>query len=272
MVCPVDDALQAAIDELYSADPDDFMQRRGALVGRRRSPAPPRRQTDRGPAQTDPFGLRLNMLARTDPDGIADLIDLGGNCGRPSARSTPKQIRELTGRAAGCRRADPAGFRRHLRRRAQLRGARRGGLDAHRGVGRPASLTRSPTARWSSPPAGRVSVRRVPELTVVPSPRNSFVAARAGTAEPEADLVELVIRTPRRRNPFEKRLSADEREEQRRLAADLEAEQKAQAKAAAEDAKRRSAGGRPQGRRTMPRRRSSWRPTRKKRGWSGSVC
>jgi len=73
-----DDAVQEAIEELYSIDPDDFMERRTVL-------AAAARKTDKAVAK-DIAALRkptrsayvLNRLVRSDPEAAERLADLGG--------------------------------------------------------------------------------------------------------------------------------------------------------------------------------------------------
>ncbi|MEJ7704359.1 MAG: hypothetical protein WKF47_12095 [Geodermatophilaceae bacterium] len=77
--CPMgaEDLLEQAIEELYSVDPDEFMQRRTALAKRARS------SDDK--AAKDIAGLRkptrsahaLNQLVRSDPEAAPRLAELG---------------------------------------------------------------------------------------------------------------------------------------------------------------------------------------------------
>ena len=114
---PGDDVLQAAIDELYSADPDEFMQRRGALVAaaKKSGAAAVGKQIAalRKPTRS---AYTVNRLARSDPDGIAELIDLGGQL-REAERSVDAEAdpgADGPSPAAGGR-VDQAGVRGHLR-------------------------------------------------------------------------------------------------------------------------------------------------------------
>ena len=93
------DALRRAVDELYSVEPDEFLPRRSALAAAARSSG------DRATAK-EITGLRkptrsaaiLNGLARSDPDRVGALLDLGTDL-RDAERSVDAgRLRELTGR------------------------------------------------------------------------------------------------------------------------------------------------------------------------------
>jgi hypothetical protein len=242
-----DDAVQEAIDELYSADPDEFMQRRGALAtaAKKRGDTAAGKQISalRKPTRS---AFTVNMLARTDPDLIADLLDLGGQL-RDAERSVDaKLIRELTTRRR--RLVD------ELTRRAfdviaddapssavrdEVVSTLTAALADQAVAEQIADGTLVKPARWEGFGFGGA-----PDLSVVTSPSESSIPARpsktskrsaeaspdepAGRAEPEA------------KPAARKRLSADEREEQRQRAAAEEAEKWEQAKAAAEEAKRQA--------------------------------
>lgn len=92
-----DDPLAAAMDELYGADPDTFMERRTALVTKARA--------DGADADAKRIGaLRkptrsayaINALARTDPDAVGRLLDLGERWRAAEKSVDARQIRELT--------------------------------------------------------------------------------------------------------------------------------------------------------------------------------
>ena len=93
------DALQQAIDELYAADPDEFMDRRGALSKAAKqsgdASAAKRIAALRKPTRS---AYTVNRLARSDPDGIAELLDLGGQLRQAERSVDAGQIRELTNR------------------------------------------------------------------------------------------------------------------------------------------------------------------------------
>ena len=92
-----DDALREAIDELYSADPDEFMQRRGELAAAAKksggTAAGKQITALRKPTRS---AYAVNMLARTDPDRIDDLLDLGSQLREAERSVDAKLIRELT--------------------------------------------------------------------------------------------------------------------------------------------------------------------------------
>jgi type IV secretory pathway VirB10-like protein len=186
------------------------------------------------------------MLARADPDRIDDLVDLGSQLREAERSVDARLIRELTTRRR--RLVD------ELTRRAFeviADGAPSSAVRdevvstltaalADQGVAEQiADGTLVKPARWEGFGFGGA-----PELSVVPGPTEDSSPARprkpsqrseeespdqpAGQAEPGAKPV------------ARKRLSADQREEQRQRAAAEEAERKAQAKAAADEAKRRA--------------------------------
>jgi len=93
------EALSRAMDELYSVEPEEFLARRSALAAAARTAG------DRATAK-EITGLRkptrsaaiLNGLARSDPDRITALLDLGAEL-RDAERSVDaRRLRELTGR------------------------------------------------------------------------------------------------------------------------------------------------------------------------------
>ena len=93
------DVLRRAVDELYSVQPEEFLPRRTALAAAARAAG------DRATAK-EITGLRkptrsasiLNGLARSDPDRVTSLLDLGTDL-RGAERSVDAQrLRELTGR------------------------------------------------------------------------------------------------------------------------------------------------------------------------------
>ena len=72
------DAVAQAVDELYSADPDSFMERRSALSAAAKKSGDPAGAKQiaalRKPTRS---AFTVNLLARTDPDAVAELLDLG---------------------------------------------------------------------------------------------------------------------------------------------------------------------------------------------------
>ena len=93
------DAVRRAMDELYSVEPEEFLPRRSALAAAARSAG------DRATAK-EITGLRkptrsaaiLNGLARSDPDRVDGLLELGTDL-RDAERSVDaRRLRELTGR------------------------------------------------------------------------------------------------------------------------------------------------------------------------------
>lgn len=95
-----DELLASAVDELYGADPETFLDRRTALVKQARADGT-------GTVSKQIAALRkptrsayaINLLARTDPAAIERLLDLGEQwrTAEMSAKSVDAdQIRELT--------------------------------------------------------------------------------------------------------------------------------------------------------------------------------
>ena len=224
------------------------MQRRGALVAAaKQAGATATSKAIAALRKPTRSAYTVNMLARTDPDRIADLIDLGGQLREAERSVDAKLIRELTGRRR--RLVD------ELTRRAfdvisddapssavrdEVVSTLTAALADTAVADQIADGTLVKPARWEGFGFGGA-----PDLTVVPSPSSAPSTARRGkpaqrTEPSEPD--EPAEQEPEQaaKPAARKRLSADQREEQRRLAAELEAERKAQAKAAAEDAKRQA--------------------------------
>jgi hypothetical protein len=92
-----DDKLQQAIDELFSADPDEFMKRRAQLAaaakGSGDAPAGKQITALRKPTRS---AFTVNQLARAEPDLIAQLVDLGEELRNAEKSVDPQQIRDLT--------------------------------------------------------------------------------------------------------------------------------------------------------------------------------
>jgi len=91
-----DDVVREAIEELYSIDPDDFMERRTVL-------AAAARKTDKAVAK-DIAALRkptrsayvLNRLVRSDPEAAERLADLGGQLLAAQEALDGPRMRELS--------------------------------------------------------------------------------------------------------------------------------------------------------------------------------
>lgn len=92
-----DDLLSAAVDELYGADPDGFMDRRTGLVKQARADgsatAAKRIGALRKPTRS---AYAINMLARSDPAAVERLLDLGDRWRAAEKSVDAQQIRELT--------------------------------------------------------------------------------------------------------------------------------------------------------------------------------
>jgi len=96
---PGRDGIQDAVLELYGAEPEEFLRRRALLA------AAARKAGDRDAAK-EIAGLRkptraaylINRLARTDPDRVGSLLDLGVELRRAERSVDAARLRELTGR------------------------------------------------------------------------------------------------------------------------------------------------------------------------------
>lgn len=92
-----DDPLTLATNELYGAEPDEFMDRRAALVKAARaggsSAEAKRIGALRKPTRS---AYVVNVLARTDPEAIGRLLDLGERWRAAEKSVDAAQIRELT--------------------------------------------------------------------------------------------------------------------------------------------------------------------------------
>lgn len=96
---PADEPLAAAVDELYGADPEAFLDRRTALVKQARADGA-------GAVAKQIAALRkptrsaaaINRLSRTDPAAIGRLLDLGEQWRAAEKTVDAQQIRELTRR------------------------------------------------------------------------------------------------------------------------------------------------------------------------------
>ena len=79
-------AIEAALDALYAAKPEDFVATRAALAKKHGAKVAAALKKRRKPTQT---AYALNQLARRHPDAIADLVDAG----RMLARAQRKALR-----------------------------------------------------------------------------------------------------------------------------------------------------------------------------------
>jgi hypothetical protein len=217
------DAVAQAVDELYSADPDSFMERRSALSAAAKKSGDPAGAKQiaalRKPTRS---AFTVNLLARTDPDAVAELLDLGSQL-RDAERSVDaKQIRELTTRRR--RLVDELTKRAFdiLDERSPSSAIRdevvstlTAALADEDVADQVADGTLVKPARWEGFGFGGG-----PDLSLVPPPPAKRTApARAPKA------------------PVRKGMSKEEVEQARRLAAEQEAEAREQAKAAAEAAR-----------------------------------
>ena len=217
------DAVAQAVDELYSADPDSFMERRSALSAAAKKSGDPAGAKQiaalRKPTRS---AFTVNLLARTDPDAVAELLDLGSQL-RDAERSVDaKQIRELTTR----RRRLVDGLTKRafdiLDERSPSSAIRdevvstlTAALADEDVADQLADGTLVKPARWEGFGFGGG-----PDLSLVPPPP----AKRTAPVKPP-------------KTPARKGMSKEEVEQARRLAAEQEAEAREQAKAAAEAAK-----------------------------------
>ncbi len=93
------DLLRDAVAELYSSDPDEFIERRGALIARAR-------EAGQAPAAKQIAALRkptrsawvVNRLVRADPGATAELASLGGELRAAQGSLDGAAIRELSQR------------------------------------------------------------------------------------------------------------------------------------------------------------------------------
>lgn len=95
-----DDPTAAAVDELYGGDPDDFLARRTELTKQSRAAgdaaAAKRIAALRKPTRS---AFAINRLARTDPEAVGRLLELGREWQAVQASATAvdaRRIRELT--------------------------------------------------------------------------------------------------------------------------------------------------------------------------------
>ena len=92
-----DELLASAVDELYGADPEKFMERRTELVKQARAAggaaAAKQIATLRKPTRS---AYAINVLARTDPAAIGRLLDLGEQWRAAERTVDATQIRDLT--------------------------------------------------------------------------------------------------------------------------------------------------------------------------------
>ncbi len=93
----IDEVVRNAMDELYSDDPDNFMQRRTALAAAAKQDGKTKAGQQisalRKPTRS---AFAVNALARRDPGGVAELVELGEQLRQAERSVDAKQIRELT--------------------------------------------------------------------------------------------------------------------------------------------------------------------------------
>ncbi|MDQ2751220.1 MAG: hypothetical protein M3Y44_17075 [Actinomycetota bacterium] len=92
-----EDALHDAIDELYSADPEEFVKRRGALASKARQDGDPKTATAitalRRPTKA---AWLINRLVRTEPDIASGLAQLATKLRDAQRTLDGAKLRELT--------------------------------------------------------------------------------------------------------------------------------------------------------------------------------
>ena len=94
---PDDDPLSAAMDELYGADPDAFMARRTELVTRTKAAGATAAAKQIGALRKPTrSAYAINRLARTEPDAIDRLRELGERWQEAERTVDADQIRALT--------------------------------------------------------------------------------------------------------------------------------------------------------------------------------
>lgn len=77
-------SLEAALDELYAAKPEEFVARRTALAKQLGKTDAATLKKQKKPTQT---AYALNQLARRHPDAIAELVDAGKDLARAQRRA-----------------------------------------------------------------------------------------------------------------------------------------------------------------------------------------
>ena len=273
-----DDALREAIDELYSADPDEFMQRRGELAAAAKksggTAAGKQITALRKPTRS---AYAVNMLARADPDKIDDLLDLGSQLREAERSVDAKLIRELTTRRR--RLVD------ELTRRAfeviadaapssavrdEVVSTLTAALADQAVAEQIADGTLVKPARWEGFGFGGA-----PDLSVVPGPAADSSPARPSRPSPRSDEAGRTSR-PGERSQEPKPLPANASRPTNARSNDSGPLRRRRS----ERSRRRQRPTRPSARpwrtpgrrRTTPRRPSSWPPTRSRPGWNGSAC
>ncbi len=239
-----DDALRDATDELYSADPDAFLPRRGELAAEaKKSGDPATAKLIAALRKPTRSAYAVNSLARSDPDGIAELVELGERLREAERTVDPRQIRELT-----------------KHRRRLVNDLTRRAFEAI-GDASPSSAVRDEVVSTLTAALAEESIAaQVADGTLVKparwegfgsvgSPDLTLVGGTGGRASRGTDGTRAgggaTKSGPQRTSTpgaSTKGMSREEREESRRQAAEQEAhrkaEEKAQREAAAEEAKR----------------------------------
>ncbi len=237
----IDDAVRSAMDELYSHDPDTFMERRAALAAaaKKDGNAQAGKQISalRKPTRS---AYVVNFLARSEPDRIAELVELGDQLRRAERSVDARQIRDLTSR----------------RRRLVNDLTRRAFESVDDGA--PSSAVRDEvvstlTAALADPDvAAQVADGTLvkparwegfgfggsPDLTVVGGTGGAGGGSGArGSSGPASGAKSSAPSAPASRRASVKGLSQQDRVRARREAEEQEAERKAQEKAAAQEAR-----------------------------------
>ncbi len=93
---PAEDPVQDAIDELYSIDPDDFMQRRAALATQARASDKTAAKNIAALRKPTRSAYALNRLVRADPAPAQRLAELGGQLLAAQESLDGTKLRELS--------------------------------------------------------------------------------------------------------------------------------------------------------------------------------
>ncbi len=218
--------LTQAVDELYSADPDEFMGRRSALAAAAKAAGDPAVAKQiaalRKPTRS---AYTVNQLARTDPDAVAELLDLGSQL-RDAERSVDaKQIRELT-----------------TRRRRLVDALTKRAFDILDERSPSSTIRDEVVSTLTAALADAVVADQVADGTLVKPARWEGFGFGGGpdlslVQSPQAERAPQPMATQAPKAPAKKGMSKEEAAQARRLAAEQAAEARAQADAAAAAAK-----------------------------------
>lgn len=214
-----DDPLRDAIDELYAADPDEFMERRRTLAAAAKkvglAPAAKEIAALRKPTRS---AYTVNQLARNDPDRVSELVELGHQLRQAERSVDAKLIRELTAR------------RRRLVDELTRRAFEIVEQDSPSSALRDEVVATLTAALADDDVAGQIADGTL----VKPARWEGFGFG----GSPDLKVVPAAVSHSAARPVARKGLSKGEGEETRRLAAAAEAAEKAAAKEAADQAKR----------------------------------